>query len=284
MRIGVVGTGLMGKPIAHRLIECGYVIVVYNRTVEKTHSLKAVGATVVEDITSLITLCDVIILTVTDSKAIANILFDQPQLPKLDQKTVIQMGTISPSQSQVLRQKVLQSGGNYLEAPVLGSIPEAKTGKLLIMVGGTQREFNAHRTLFASLGEHPRYIGPVGSSAALKLSLNHLIGALTTAFSTSLEFGKQYDVPQDIFMEILRDSALHASTFDKKLKRIQERNFENPNFPTKHLLKDMTLFTKAAAEVKIDTATSQAIAQIVQRAMKDFADQDYSALSTAIKH
>ena len=84
-------------------------------------------------------------------------------------------------------------------------------------------------------------------------------------------------------MEILRDSALYAPTFDKKLQRIQTQNFENPNFPTKHLLKDMNLFAAAAAEVNVDTATSDAIARLIQRVMQTYADQDYSALSTAVK-
>ena len=101
------------------------------------------------------------------------------------------MGTISPRQSQELSNRVEQAGGHYVEAPVLGSIPEAKAGTLLVMVGGTDAQFQTHQALFESLGETPRHIGPVGSAAALKLGLNQLIGALTTAFSTSLEFSKK---------------------------------------------------------------------------------------------
>ena len=280
MKIGVVGIGLMGKPIAHRLLACGHEVVAFNRTPGKTDSLKAAGAVIAEDMATLLSQCEIIILTVTDATAIAALLFTPPQ--NLKGKTVIQMGTISPHQSQDLLEQVDNAGGHYLEAPVLGSIPEAKAGTLLVMVGSSEAQYDQMQPLFKCLGETPRHVGLVGSAAALKLSLNQLIGALTTAFSTSLAFGQRYDVPTDLFMAILRESALYAPTFDKKLQRIQEQNFANPNFPTKHLLKDMTLFSEAAEAVQVDTGTSDAIRSIIQKAMISYADQDYSALSTAV--
>lgn len=281
MQIGVVGIGLMGHPIAHRLLSCGHQVVAYNRSPEKTSNLKDAGAKVAEDMAALLSECDIVLLTVTDAGAIADLLFDTPQ--DLRGKTIVQMGTISPQQSQDLLQQVEKAGGEYLEAPVLGSIPEAKAGTLLVMVGSSDRQYEAMLPLFESLGQTPRHVGPVGSAAALKLSLNQLIGALTTAFSISLKFNQRHDVPTDLFMDILRESALYAPTFDKKLQRIQDRNFANPNFPTKHLLKDMTLFSEAAEAVQLDTCTSDTIRAILQKAIINYADQDYSAVSTAIE-
>ena len=280
MQIGVVGIGLMGNPIAHRLLECNHQVVAYNRTVEKTASLKAAGAYIASDMSDLLKQCEVVLLTLTDANAIAELLFNNSF--SLAGKTIVQMGTISPHQSQSIQKSVVEADGTYLEAPVLGSIPEAKAGTLLVMVGSTPSDFERMMPVLKNLGSTPRHVGPVGSAAALKLSLNQLIGALTTAFSTSLEFGQRYDVPTDLFMEILRDSALYAPTFDKKLQRIQDKNFANPNFPTKHLLKDMTLFSEAAGAVNIDTAMSNAIRALIKRAMKSYSDQDYSAISTAV--
>ncbi|MEL6131011.1 MAG: NAD-binding protein, partial [Cyanobacteria bacterium J06628_4] len=83
------------------------------------------------------------------------------------------------------------------------------------------------------------------------------------------------------FMAIVRQSALYAPTFDKKLGRMCDRNFTNPNFPTKHLLKDMNLFVQSADTFNADVAKS--VAQIVQQAIaKGLADQDYSAVFAAV--
>ncbi|MCM1981297.1 NAD(P)-dependent oxidoreductase [Lyngbya confervoides BDU141951] len=272
----------MGSPIALRLQACGYPVVVYNRTIAKTQPLQVAGIRVVEPVSALIRLCDVILLTLTDAPAIAALLFDPAHPLDLDQKTVIQMGTISPAESQTLAQQVAQRGGEYLEAPVLGSIPEAQAGTLLVMVGGEESQFERWLPLFEALGTAPRHIGAVGTAAALKLGLNQLIGALTAAFSTSLAFVQGYEVPVDLFMAILRESALYAPTFDKKLPRIQAQNFQNPNFPTKHLLKDLRLFCEAAQEVQLELAPVQALCQILEQAMVSYADQDYCALSTAV--
>ena len=84
-------------------------------------------------------------------------------------------------------------------------------------------------------------------------------------------------------MTIVRQSALYAPTFDKKLQRMCDRNFDNPNFPTKHLLKDMNLFADEASAVGINTALVTAVSQIVDQAVQQgLADADYSALFAAV--
>ena len=89
----------------------------------------------------------------------------------------------------------------------------------------------------------PLHIGPVGSAAAIRLAMNQLICSLTTSFALSLGLIIREGIDIDIFMKILRDSALYAPTFDKKLQRMLERNYENPNFPAKHLLKDTNILS-----------------------------------------
>ena len=111
--------------------------------------------------------------------------------------------------------------------------------------------------------------------------MNQLIGTLTTAFSMSLGLVQQEAIDVDKFMGIVRQSALYAPTFDKKLGRMCDRNFANPNFPTKHLLKDMTLFVQSAETFNADVAAS--VAQIAQKAIEQgLADQDYSAVFAAV--
>ena len=283
MRIGMIGTGLMGFPMAMRLLETGYPVIVYNRTTSKVEPLREAGATVAGTPQGLIATSDCILLMLTNQDAIESVLFRSEFQSFLSGKTVISMGTISPTDSKTIQKEILKAGGNYLEAPVLGSIPEAKAGTLQIMVGSTEAQFHQWLNLLKFLGE-PKYIGEVGSAAALKLALNQLIASLTTAFALSLNFVQQQGVDLELFMDILRKSALYAPTFDKKLQRMLEENYENPNFPTKHLLKDTNLFLQEAVKMGLNASSLAGVKAILEATQKlGKSDDDYSALFTAIK-
>lgn len=281
--IGLIGTGLMGAPMAERLL-LNESVMIYNRTPEKLAPLQQAGAEIAPSIPDLLQQCEAVVLMLSDADAIRATLLSDAAKPFLTGRTIIQMGTIAPSQSRSLEADISTAGGSYLEAPVLGSIPEAKAGKLLVMVGATPEQFQRWLPLFQQFGAEPLLIGPVGTAAALKLALNQLIGSLTTAFGLSLAFVQQQGVSVDTFMGILRQSALYAPTFDKKLQRMVEQNYADPNFPTKHLLKDTNLFLKEAETVGLQVDSLAGVRQILETACQlGLADQDYSALFAAIR-
>lgn len=281
LNIGILGTGLMGAPIAQRFLDAQHAVTVYNRTVSKTTALAAQGATVAADGAALFSRADVVVLMLTDAAAIAELIF-APTIA-LTGKTIIQMGTIAPQESQALHDRVVAQGGEYLEAPVLGSIPEAQSGNLIIMVGSTLEQFQRWQPLLHILGPTPQHIGPVGQAAAVKLALNQLIASLTTAFGLSLALTQQAGVEPEKFMEILRSSALYAPTFDKKLSRMLEQNYANPNFPVKHLLKDVHLFAAAAEAAQIPAGLMSPIATLLEQTIAaGLSNTDYSALFSQI--
>ncbi|MEX0269353.1 NAD(P)-dependent oxidoreductase [Leptolyngbyaceae cyanobacterium UHCC 1019] len=279
MQIGFIGIGLMGLPMAQRLLEAGLPLTVYNRTPGKLEELKEKGAAIAPTPTTLIHDCDCIILMLTNAAAVQEMLLSETNRAYLIGKTVIQMSTIAPSESRAIGEKVVAAGGEYLEAPVLGSIPEAKVGKLIVMVGSTSKQFETYQPILSHFGSTVRLIGDVGTASALKLALNQLIGSLTAAFATSLSFIQKEGVDVKQFMEILRGSALYAPTFDKKLQRMRDQNYANPNFPTKHLAKDMKLFQAEAEPLGLDIHLPAAVNQILLEAInRGFAEADYCAL------
>lgn len=281
MQVGFMGTGLMGEPMAHRLMAAEIPLTVYNRTLDKTQALQQAGAAIAPSPTALIASVDCIVLMLADAPAIEQVLLSDPLI--LSGKTVLQMGTIAPQESQAIAEQVQQAGGSYLEAPVLGSIPQAKDGSLIVMVGSSPELFQTYAPLLQHLAPDPIYVGQVGTAAALKLAMNQLIGSLTAAFALSLGLVQRYGVEVDTFMEVVRQSALYAPTFDKKLDRMVSRTFDQPNFPTRHLLKDMTLAIAAAEAVGQDPAALYGVQQILYRAMaQNLADLDYSALFQVI--
>jgi len=274
--IAWLGTGLMGTPMTGRLLEHGYRVRVWNRTLEKTRPLAEQGAFAAATAAEAVSGADLVFTTLSDYPATREV------LGNLDfrDKTLIQMATIAPEESRQLADLVAATGGRYLEAPVLGSIPEAKAGRLIIMAGGRGEDFQRLLPQLKILGQEVRLIGEVGQAAALKLALNQLIASLTVAFATSLAFVQRRGVAVDTFMDILRQSALYAPTFDKKLPRMLDHTYANPNFPTEHLIKDIDLFLRSAEGV--DQRLLNTVRDLYRQAVAGHRFQDYSCVFEAV--
>lgn len=283
MKVGFLGTGLMGAPMATRIARADIPLTVYNRTRARAELLREEGAVIADHPAEVLAAAECIMVMVTDAPAVRGVLLSAEARQHLPEKTIIQMSTISPAESRELAQEVTAAGGSYLEAPVLGSIPEATAGTLIIMVGSTPEQFQRWLPLLQHLGPEPLHLGEVGSASATKLAMNQLIGSLTAAFASSLAFIMRQEVNVESFMQIVRSSALYAPTFDKKLQRMVEQNFVNPNFPTRHLLKDIRLFVEAASASGLATASVEGVQQVLESAVAaGLADGDYSALFAAV--
>ncbi|KAA0252746.1 NAD(P)-dependent oxidoreductase [Acidobacteria bacterium ACD] len=282
--VTVLGTGLLGAPAARRLLATGLRVTVWNRTPERAAALAADGARVAASAVDALRASPVTFLFLADAAAVASTLLSAGSREALTGRTVVQMGTIGPDESRRFLRDVEEAGGTWVEAPVLGSIPEALAGTLQVMVGGTPDQLEALRPLLSRLGPEPFLAGPVGSAAALKLGLNQLIGTLTAAFATSLAWVRAEGVDVDQFLRVLRKSALHAPTFDKKLPRMLSGDYSSPNFPVKHLLKDIDLFVRAAGASGVATDLPESVSRVVARAMAmGLSDEDYSALYRAVE-
>ena len=283
MKVALIGTGLMGRPMGERVLAAGYHLTVFNRSREKAEPLRSSGAEIAATAAEAIGSAECVLLMLADGVAIREVLFNENPKPDLGQRTVIQMGTISPTESIGFHKEVLERGGDYLEAPVLGSIPEASAGKLLIMVGASKPQFDKWSTLLECFGSEPLLIGEVGKAAAVKLALNQLIASLTVGFASSLGLVQSLGIEAGLFMQILRRSALHAPIFDKKLQLMLDRDYGIGNFPSKHLFKDVALFSAAAQTVNLETIGIEAIHRLLEITLeKGYADGDYSALFEAV--
>ncbi len=285
MHVAIIGTGLMGHSVAERLLETGHQVAAYNRTRGKAERLRSVGAIVASTPEEAIRSAACTLLLLADAQAIREVLRRPGVKRQLRKRTVIQMGTIGPRESQAMLKQVKAAGGDYLEAPVLGSKTEARNGSLLIMVGSTPSQFNRWAGLLRCLGASPgpRRIGSVGKAAALKLALNHLIAAEISALALSVGLVHREGVSVDAFMAILRESSLYAPSFDKKLPRFLKRDFANPNFSTRHLLKDVRLFLQEAEYRKLDTSSLRGLPRLLRKTItKGWGEDDYSALYNAV--
>ena len=289
-----MGIGLMGQAFVERYLSQGFTVRVFNRSHDNIKDLVESGVIVCSTADELISLSSTIILMVSDAEAISNLLplckhgamqsnRQGDKQDNLQDKTILQMATISPRQSKETGAAISLCGGHYLEAPVLGSIPEAKTGTLIIMAGGSKDVFEDALPVLQVLGTAPRYIGETGSAAALKLAMNQLIAALTAGFSLSLGYAIKNGVDTDVFMETVRESALYAKTYDKKLQKYLHRDFGTANFSTRHLLKDIRLFIDDAKAAGLNTDALEGIERITGMAVENGMElMDYSSIYQVI--
>ncbi|TQV62450.1 MAG: NAD(P)-dependent oxidoreductase [Halothiobacillaceae bacterium] len=280
MKISLLGTGLLGSAVVERLLARGHEVTVWNRSADKAKALAGRGARLAPTAAEALAAADVTLLFLADRAAIEAVLLSDATRPALAGTTLLQMGTIGPADSQALDRVLTAAGARHAECPVLGSLPEARSGALILMYGGDEALFGQLTPMLLDLGPEPGRIGAVGQAAALKLAMNQLIASETAAFAMSLALVKAHGVAVDDFMRILRGSALYAPTFDKKLGRMLSGDFSGPNFPLDHLIKDLRLFIRAAEGAGIDASPLAALeATLADVSAKGRGGEDYSVLA-----
>jgi len=282
--LALLGTGLMGAPMARRLLSAGYTLTVWNRTRDRARELEGEGATLARSPAEAVAAASGVLLVLQDGAAIESVLFETEEIQKrIAGRTILQLGTIGPDESRDFAERIAKAGGEYLEAPVLGSIPEATGGKLIVMVGSRPELFERWHPVLRALGEKVSLIGPVGHAAALKLAMNQLIATFASTYAMGLELVRSHGVAVEHYVETVRASALYSKAFDKKLPRMLQQDFSNPNFPARHMLKDVDLCLKTAESRGLGTEALEALHELFTRTLElGLADADYSAVAAAV--
>ncbi|HWJ19636.1 MAG TPA: NAD-binding protein [Geobacterales bacterium] len=277
-QICILGYGRLAEALADRLSQvCSRVSVYARRSppegTNKVHFFN--------DVTQAINGARFVLAVTSDFASIVAILQD---IDRLDGKTFIQISTLAPSQSLAVEREVTGRGGRYVENPVLGSRPEARSGTLIAMAGPAAN-IDDEVSAFIDLYSNRRIVfDAVGQASALKLIFNFLIGTLTASFSVALNAAQENRIDVDQFMGLLRESALYAPTFDKKLNQMLTGQYTNPNFPAEHLKKDLNLFGEVAHLSPLATAFVSALSDIAAAAAdRQETKLDYSSLHEVVK-
>ncbi len=283
MKIAVIGAGLMGRPMVVRLLDAGHDVTAWTRTAARLEPLRARGARIASSGPAALAAADCALLMLRDGPATLRTLFDSAARPDFAGRTVIQMGTIAPGESLDLHRRVTVAGGDYLEAPVLGSIPQVEAGQLAVLVGGSEEQFARWEPLLKVFSPQPRLVGPVGQAALAKLAFNQLMASHVAAFSLTLGLIRRSGLDIDQFMEILRGTVLYAPVVDRKLPQLRARTFTDPHFTTSTLLKDVNLMLDAARAAGLDPLALEGVRAALARATETgHAQEDYSSVYEVI--
>lgn len=280
-RIGFIGLGTMGRPMAERLLQAGYDIVVYNRTIQKTEPLMRRGAWRVDTPRAVAETCDVVITVVADVPALTDVVTGQHGLYMgLSRgKTHIDMSTISPTMAQKLNRLCQAKEADFLHAPVLGSKPQAADGTLLIFVGGSRPAYERCQPIFEALSRRIWYFPQVTQATHLKLICNQFIAMMILALSQGLVMGQKAGLDWDVILAVLEASALNAPMYQSKARMIQQRRFAEANFYVMHMLKDINLMLEAGRDLGVPLPGLAALRELfVAAEASGYGQEDYSAV------
>ncbi len=277
-KIGWIGLGKMGIPMSANLIKAGYALTVYNRSKDKEEELTTKGARTASSPASLIEQSDVVIVMVSDDRAIHDIFLGDAGLlsAKTSGKIIINMSTVSSAISKEMSILCSNHDNHYLDAPVSGSVKQAETAQLVIIVGGEENVYEKVKEILEKLGKLTLLVGGVGAGNAAKLAVNSMIGFYTQGLAEAVIFAKKNNIKVEDFLTIINNGALANLYTKTKGEAILNNNFE-PAFYLKHICKDLGL----ALDQGLNTPLGETAYETFRQAEKKLGDQDLIAI---IKH
>ena len=185
MKIGIVGTGMLGEAVGLHLLDIGYEVTAFNRTKEKTKNLKEKGAIIVESPKYVAENSELVITVVKDADAVNEVIFGNlgVMTGKHDGMCIADMSTVNPNSTKEISESVISKGIDYLEIPVMGGPNVAINGKLVMMASGKKEVFEKFKKVFDSIAEQSFYLGDTGTAHSIKLAMNLQISMLALSLS-----------------------------------------------------------------------------------------------------
>ncbi len=284
-RIGFVGLGIMGGPMAKNLMEADYELVLYNRTKEKAEEIAGDGATVADNPREVAENSDIVVTMLPDSPQVEEVLAGEDGVLEGigEGSLLVDMSTISPVVTKELAEKVAERGASMLDAPVSGGQPGAEEGSLSIMVGGSEEDFERMRPLFDVMGSAATHVGPVGTGQVVK-ACNQIVVALTIeAVSEALVLGSKAGVKPEKVVEALSGGLAGSAVMEAKKEKFFGHDFD-PGFRVELHHKDLGIALAAGREYGVTLPVTAVVDQMLQDLkMRGRGDLDHSAILTLIE-
>jgi 2-hydroxy-3-oxopropionate reductase len=280
-KVGFIGLGIMGRPMAKNLMDAGYELVVHNRSPEKAEELAEEGnATAAGSPREVAEACDIVITMLPDSPDVEAVVAGEGGILEglRDGALLVDMSTISPVVTEELAEKIREKGASMLDAPVSGGDVGAIEGALSIMVGGSQEDFERARPLFDVMGKVATHVGPIGAGQVVK-ACNQIVVALTIeAVSEALVLGSKGGVAPEKLVEALSGGLAGSAVMEAKKEKFFSHDFE-PGFRIELHHKDLGIALAAGREYGVALPVTAIVDQMLEASKaKGRGDRDHSAL------
>nr|WP_067054890.1 NAD(P)-dependent oxidoreductase [Mucilaginibacter sp. L294] len=274
-KIGWIGLGLMGNPMSQQLLKAGYAVTVYNRHKDKEAGLKELGANTASTPKELIEQTDVVIIMVTDDKAIRDLFEGENGLFKADvsHKIVVNMSTVSPAISKEMAALCKAKDLQYMDAPVSGSVKQAETAQLVIMAGGDATVFEQVQPILEKIGKLAVNVGAVGAGNAAKLAINTLLSFYTQGLAEAVILAKNNGIAPAVLLNLLGNAAI-ANPYTK----LKGEAIVNDSFTAAFSLKNIVKDLKLSRDIGLTTPLGEAALKTFEAAAPEHGDEDLIAI------
>ena len=283
-KIGFIGLGLMGRPMAMNLLKAGHSVTIWNRTAARADELVAAGAVLAKTPRAVAEKSDVLISIVSDPQALESVLWGQEgkqdgALGGLKKGSVyIDSSTVSPTLVKKISAACGERGVRFLDAPVTGGDWGAREGNLVFMIGGEAETLKEVEPILGVMGKKWFHLGPNGAGQTIKLAMNAILALEVGAVAEAIGLVTRAGLAGEQLLEVLQASMGRSGLLDLKTPLMLKGDFK-PSFPLRLMHKDLGLALDLANQLGVALPTTAAVREVynfVKGEAKE--DVDYSAV------
>lgn len=280
MRIGIVGTGLLGTAVGLNLLKRGYHLTAYNRTRSKTLQLEQNGAKIVDSPKQVAENSDLVFTAVKNADAVRKVSFGDSCIAcgKHEGLVVADMSTINPIASRQIAAEFKTHLIPFLDTPVMGGPNVAVNGQLVMMIGGDKQVFERCNQVFSDMASKIFYLGQNGNAHSVKLAMNLQIAMLALAISEGITLARAAKIDPEVFLQILNSTYFKTGMSENKAYKMIKDDY-SPTFTLSNLKKDLDTINEAAKAFGVRLPMAAAANHIYDDAEKNgFGNLDYTAI------
>ena len=279
-KIGLIGLGLMGKPMGLNLLKAGHSLTVWNRTASRADALVAAGAKLAASPQEVAAASDVLLTIVSDPPALEEVLWGKNgAFPALRSGSIyIDSSTVSPALARKISSACAAKGVRFLDAPVTGGTWGAEKGELVFMIGGDATTLKEAEPIFSVMGKRWFHLGPNGAGQTIKLAMNLILALQVDALAEALALVTAAGLQGEKLVEVLQSSMARAGVLDVKAPLLLKGEYP-PSFPLRLMHKDLGLALDLANQLSVAlpaTTAAHGTYSSVKAAAKE--DLDYAAV------
>ncbi|WOK91349.1 hypothetical protein Cni_G00040 [Canna indica] len=284
-RVGFLGLGIMGSPMALNLLKAGCDVTVWNRTKSKCDHLIDAGARYEPSPADVAASCNVTFAMLADPESAIDVACGTNGAVKGmgPGKGYVDVSTVDGTTSKLISKQIKDTGALFLEAPVSGSKKPAEDGQLIFLTAGDESLFQTVASLLDIMGKSKFYLGEVGNGAAMKLVVNMIMGSMMASFSEGILLSEKVGVDPNVLVEVVSQGAISAPMFAVKGPSMVKASYPTA-FPLKHQQKDLRLALRLAESVSQPIPIAAATNELYKVAKSyGLSDLDFSAVIEALR-
>ena len=279
VRVGLLGVGLMGSAMAHRLLERGIAVTAWDRNPEALRELEARGGEPAQQPGEVVSAAGVVITMLPTADVILEVV--EPLLDEWPENTIwLQMSSVGAAEADELARVAGAHGVRIVDAPVSGSTQPAEQGQLTVLASGPDSVRTAVEPIFDALASRVLWVGDAGMGSRLKLAANHWMITMVAALAESMRLCEAMGLDQRHFVALLDGGPLGSPYAMQKLGEMQRHDYP-AGFPVRLALKDLELVREVEHSAQAKMPMLDVVRERVTAANREHADEDVAAIYEA---